>query len=62
MEKYNIGDRVQMKKSHPCGCDVWQITRIGMDFGMKCQGCGRFVMLPRVKFERQVKTVIHQEE
>ena len=56
--KFNVGDIVKMRKAHPCGCDLWQVTRTGMDFGMKCQGCGHFVMLPRVKFERMVKSVV----
>ena len=56
--KFNVGDVVKMRKAHPCGSALWQITRIGMDFGMKCRGCGHFVMLPRVKFERMVKEVV----
>lgn len=56
--KFNVGDIVKMRKVHPCGSDLWQVTRTGMDFGMKCQGCGHFVMLPRVKFERMVKSVV----
>lgn len=56
--KFNVGDIVKMRKAHPCGSDLWQVTRTGMDFGMKCQGCGHFVMLPRVKFERMVRSVV----
>lgn len=56
--KYEINDVVQMKKKHPCGSDTWIITRVGMDFGMKCQGCGHFVMIPRIKFEKAVKRVL----
>ena len=56
--KFNVGDIVKMRKAHPCGSDLWQGTRTGMDFGMKCRGCGHFVMLPRVKFERMVKEVV----
>ena len=41
----HVGDVVKMKKAHPCGSDEWEITRTGMDFGMKCCGCGHFVML-----------------
>lgn len=55
--KFNVGDIVKMRKAHPCGSDLWQVTRTGMDFGMKCQGCGHFVMVPRTKFERMVKAV-----
>ena len=54
----NVGDIVKMKKAHPCGSDEWEITRTGMDFGMKCCGCGHFVMLARTKFEMAAKAVV----
>lgn len=53
--RYQVGDTVRMKKAHPCGSDLWEITRTGIDFGLKCHGCGRRVMLPRAKFERDVR-------
>ena len=56
--KYQVGDIVKMKKTHPCGSDQWEITRVGMDFGIKCQGCGRWVMIPRPKFEKAVKIIV----
>lgn len=55
---YHIGDIVKMRKPHPCGNDQWEITRVGMDFRIKCLGCGRQVLLPRPKFEKGVKVVI----
>ncbi len=55
---YQVGDVVKMKKTHPCGSDLWEITRTGMDFGIKCQGCGRWVMIPRIKFEKAVKAIV----
>lgn len=58
MHKYMVGDIVKMKKAHPCGSDEWEIMRTGMDFRIKCLGCGRQVMLPRPKFEKGVKKVI----
>jgi hypothetical protein len=58
MVKYQVGDIVKMKKGHPCGSDQWEIYRTGMDFGIKCVGCGRHVMIPRPKFEKGVKAVI----
>ena len=60
MEKrqYRVDDIVRMKKAHPCGSDQWKIMRTGMDFGIKCMGCGHFVMMPRVKFEKMVREVI----
>jgi hypothetical protein len=61
MVRYEIGDIVKMKKSHPCGSALWEITRTGIDFGLKCQGCGRFVLVPRVKFEKAVKEIVEHK-
>ena len=55
---FSVGDIVQMKKSHPCGSSQWEILRTGIDFRIKCCGCGHMVMLPRVKFEKNVKKII----
>ena len=54
----HLHDIVELKKAHPCGSDEWEITRTGMDFGMKCCGCGHFVMLARTKFEKAAKAVV----
>ena len=61
-EIYEVGDIVKMKKKHPCGCDVFTVTRIGMDFKLRCDGCGREFMVPRVKAEKSVKKIIKGEE
>ena len=62
MEKhtYAVGDVVRMKKAHPCGTDAWEILRVGMDFRLKCLGCGHMVMLPRPKFEKSVRAIIRR--
>lgn len=62
MEKqiYAVGDVVRMKKAHPCGTDTWEILRVGMDFRLKCLGCGHMVMLPRPKFEKSVRAIIRR--
>lgn len=52
-----IGDKIEMKKQHPCGCKNFEILRIGMDFKIRCLGCGREVMLPRAKAEKNIKFV-----
>lgn len=54
----NIGDIVRMKKQHPCGCDTFKISRIGMDFKLICTGCGREVMLPRKAAEKAIKKIL----
>lgn len=57
---FNTGDIVYMKKAHPCGSHTWEIMRMGADFRIKCTGCGRLVMIPRVKFEKSVKKIVGQ--
>lgn len=59
---FAIGDTVKMKKKHPCGSDNWQIWRMGMDFGIKCCGCGRKIMMPRAKFEKAVKAIVETKK
>ena len=44
-----VGDVIRMKKPHPCGSYDFQVLRVGMDFKIKCTGCGHEVMLPRIK-------------
>jgi len=57
-----VGDRLQMKKKHPCGADTFTVTRIGMDFKLRCDGCGHEVMIPRVKAEKGLKKIIRTDE
>ncbi len=47
--EYNVGDMVRTKKVHPCGNKIWELTRVGVDFKMKCVKCGHVVVLPREK-------------
>lgn len=52
---FQVGDVIKMKKAHPCGTNQWEITRVGMDFRLKCKGCGRQVMLPRKQVEKSFR-------
>ncbi|MBR4122797.1 MAG: DUF951 domain-containing protein [Clostridia bacterium] len=56
-----IGDKLQMKKKHPCGNDIFSVTRIGMDFKLVCDKCSHEVMIPRVKVEKALKKVIRAD-
>lgn len=53
-----VGDKLHMKKAHPCGSKDWLVLRVGADFRLRCLGCGREVMGPRSKFEKNVKAVV----
>ena len=57
IEHFELGDTVRMKKSHACGADTWTITRVGADVKIRCLGCGREVMGPRSKFEKNIRQV-----
>lgn len=52
-----VGDILTMKKQHPCGEKRWQVLRIGVDFKLRCLGCGREVMGSRAKFEKMIRQV-----
>ena len=53
--EYAVGDIVTLKKQHPCGSKQWEILRVGADFRLKCQGCGRQIMTPRRLVEKNTK-------
>ncbi len=53
-----LEDIVQTRKAHPCGGDVWRVVRLGGEIGMRCETCGRKVLLPRADFERRVKRFV----
>ena len=57
-----LGDVLEMKKAHPCGSKRWLVLRVGMDFRLRCQGCGHEVMLPRSKAEKSIRKLIREGE
>ena len=56
--EYNVGTKVIMKKGHPCGTNLWEITRVGVDIKLKCINCGRMIMMPRYEFNKKIKKQI----
>ncbi len=62
IKKYNLGTKVILKKSHPCGSNMWEIVRTGADIKIKCLGCNHIVMLPRVDFDKKIKKIVSDEE
>lgn len=56
-----MGDVLELKKTHPCGSRRWLVLRVGMDFKLRCEGCGHELMIPRSKAEKSVKKVIKAE-
>ncbi len=58
----SVGDVVQLRKPHPCGSYVWVVVRIGADIGLRCQKCGRRVLLPRGEFNKRLKAFVSRAE
>lgn len=57
-----LGDIVIMKKQHPCGSREFEITRLGVDYKLRCLNCDREVMIPRIKAEKSIKEVKSNEQ
>ncbi len=55
------GDRLMMKKPHPCSGSTFLVLRTGMDLRLRCEQCGHEIMLPRAKAEKQIKSIIREE-
>lgn len=53
-----VGDRLVMKKKHPCGGNTFECLRSGMDFRLRCTQCGREFMIPRVKAEKNIRKIL----
>lgn len=56
--KLELGDRVVMRKPHPCGSKEFEVTRTGVDVKLKCLGCGRIIMDTRESIMKKIKSVV----
>ena len=57
-----VGDVLTMKKAHPCGSRDWTVLRVGADFKLRCLGCGREIMGPRSKFEKNLRQLRRSDD
>lgn len=58
MQKINLNDVVIMKKPHACQTNLWTVTRIGVDVKIKCNNCGREIMMDRIEFDKKLKKIL----
>ena len=49
-----LGDVVRLRRRHPCGGETWLVDRLGADIGLRCEGCGRHVLIERPALERRI--------
>ena len=54
----DLGDRLRLRKPHPCGSYDWKVVRLGADIGLRCEKCERRVLLPRAEVERRTKRIL----
>ena len=56
--RFNQGDKLLLKKKHPCGFDTFSVARCGSDVRIICTGCGRDLTVEREKLEKMIKKVV----
>lgn len=59
--EFSVGQIIKMKKPHPCGENRWEILRTGMDFRLKCLGCGHQIMIPRKTVEKGFRGIVSHD-
>ena len=59
--KFSVGNTIEMKKKHPCGSVFFKVLYSASDVKIRCCGCKRELVLPRVKLEHNIKSVIVEE-
>ena len=60
--RMKVGDTLELKKPHPCGDKRFRIMRVGSEIRIVCLGCGRDMVLDRVKLEKAIRKLIPAEE
>ena len=58
---FRTGDCLELKKNHPCGGNHFEVMFAGSDVKVRCKTCGREMILPRIKLEKNIKSVISGE-
>ena len=48
-----LGDRLRLRKEHPCGSRDWEVVRLGADIGLVCAGCSHRILMDRLDVERR---------
>ena len=47
--RMKVGDVLELKKPHPCGDKRFRVMRVGSEVRIVCLGCGRDMVLERIK-------------
>jgi len=55
-----LGDVVRLRRRHPCGGETWLVDRLGADIGIRCETCGRHVLVERPALERRIVAFVRR--
>ena len=56
--RFDLKDKICLKKKHPCGSDTFTVVRGGTDVRIICDGCSRDLTIERLVLEKMIKRVI----
>ena len=59
-ETLELNDKIKMKKAHACGCDIWEVIRLGVDIKLKCTRCGHEIMMDRLELYKKMKKKVSE--
>ena len=60
--KISVGDKLELKKQHPCGGSTFEVLRVGSEVRVICCTCGRDMTFDRIKIEKSIKKIIRGSE
>ncbi len=52
---YQLNQIITTKKTHACGTNEWTVVRTGADYKIKCNNCGRVLLVDSSKLDKMVK-------
>ena len=58
--EFRVGDLLELRKLHPCGGKQWRVLRIGLDIGLECLTCERYVLVTRRRLETRMKRFVER--
>ena len=63
IKAFGVGDTLTMKKNHACSDTAKQmlVLMAGSDVKVRCISCGREMIIPRIKLEKNIKNVTRKE-
>ena len=56
-EDISVNDKITMKKTHPCGGNIWTVLRIGADYKVCCDKCSHILLASKHNIQKWTKLV-----